>query len=121
MDPPPQASDATPIQAVPTIETTSSTQLRQLSLPFTPSPAPKSTPAPKRKPLPIPASTTTPTPTPAPESALKRKTWTKLTPDDHLVLLNHVCDHMGDFASGRIQFWKTMSELFEEDTGLSIL
>jgi hypothetical protein len=95
--------DATLIQAVPTIETTSLTQLQQLSLLFTLSLALKSTPAPKRKPLLILAST--PTLTPALESALKQKTWTKLTLANHLILLNHVYDHLGDFASSRIQLF----------------
>jgi hypothetical protein len=58
-----------------------------------------------------------PTPTPAPPKVRKARN-PKLTPDEHLILMNHVCEHQGEYTSGKIAFWKTIGQLFEEDTGI---
>jgi hypothetical protein len=66
-------------------------------------------------PSPVPA---TPVPaTPVPTRGSKRPRGAKLTPDEHLILMGHVCEHRGEYTKGKIAFWKTISQLFEEDTG----
>jgi hypothetical protein len=92
-----------------------SMESQQFCFPVTPSPVPRTTPAPKNKPR---TSRPSSTALAAPEHAPKSNTRTRLSPDDHLILMNHVCEHMGEYIQGKIKFWKTISQLFEEDTGL---
>src|SRR5450432_442023 len=51
-----------------------------------------------------------------PENDRKRLRPGKLTPNEHLILMGHVCEHRGEYNRGKIAFWKTISHLFEEDT-----
>jgi len=63
-------------------------------------------------------------PTPAPANIAprgqRRFRTAKLTPEDHLILMGHVCEHRGEYQKGKTTFWKTISQLFEEDTGISL-
>lgn len=101
MDPPPRPPSQTPTRLsqdiVQSIEQERGYSV--ISWALTPSPVPtvQSTPA-----L---ASTPTPTPTPAPAQVRKARNL-KLTPDEHLILMNHVCEHQGKYTSGKIAFWK---------------
>jgi hypothetical protein len=75
--------------------------------------------APKPSPAPAVRSTPALASTPTPEPAKVRKARNpKLTSDEHLILMNHVCEHQGEYTSGKIAFWKTIGQLFEEDTGI---
>jgi hypothetical protein len=76
------------------------------------------TPAPKSKSQ---AKTSSSTPTPAAESVSKSRSRTRLSPDDHLTLMNQVCEHMGEYSHGKIKFWSMISEVFEDVSGLSII
>src|SRR5271167_1465802 len=108
MDPPPRITTRTPdprrtlsIEVRPSIERATT----ELSWSLTP------TPAPRESQFEAPA-----TPAPATRPTVRPRI-RKLTPADHLILMNHVCEHQGEFTSSCIAFWKTISKLFEEDTG----
>ena len=62
-----------------------------------------------------------PTPSPANTASRGQKRFrtARLTPEDHLILLGHVCEHRGEYQKGKTAFWKTISQLFEEDTGIT--
>ena len=51
----------------------------------------------------------------------QRKVRARLTPQDHLILLNLVCEHMAEYFHGKLKFWKKISSLFVDNTGKSIV
>jgi hypothetical protein len=111
---PPLVPSTTPAQVIPSIES------QQSCFRLTPSPSPALAPWPKAKSkLSSSLLSLKPTPTLATALASKSKTlWTRLSLEDQLVLMNHVCERIGDYKDGRIKFWKEISELFYEDTGI---
>jgi hypothetical protein len=59
---------------------------------------------------------------PVPTSpASKQKVRIKLTPKDHLMLLNLVCEHIAEYSEGKLKFWAMISSLFEDASGKSIV
>jgi hypothetical protein len=59
------------------------------------------------------------TPASMPVSTLScQKGKQKITPAEHLILMNHVCEHASKYTSGKTIFWKKISKLFEEDTSI---
>jgi hypothetical protein len=115
MEPPP-----TPIESVrlptpsigtrPSIEETERATTREFTWSLTPTPAPRSR---ETTAVPVPA---TPTPAPATTTGTRARI-RKLTPADHLILMTHVCARQDEYLTGKIAFWKTISMLFQEDTG----
>ena len=66
-----------------------------------------------------PATRVSETPASTPVSTTSRqKGKQKLTPAEHLILMNHVCEHEGEYTSRKTVFWNKISQLFEEDTSI---
>jgi len=61
--------------------------------------------------------TMVPTTVPTINPTARKRRVGKLSPADHLILMGHVCEHRGEYTSGKIVFWKKIGQLFEEDTG----
>ena len=110
----PQAPTATPASIVPSIES------QQFNFQMTPSPAPRITlsPAPRKKSWTA-GSQSKPTTNTNADFILNIKgSRVRLSQAEQLVLMNLVCEHLHEYKDGKIKFWKLISELLEEDTGL---